>query len=152
MAEWFAHTFPNVVYLGWTGETGWWTAIVQTLYMGPALVGGEEVLHAEELRELGVHAEEGLAPGVGVVGAEHGRLHLVAHGVDAGVGEHVQEDVGIVELEGVEPGGADALQALADGEERELLDDLDLVHLQGDGVMLVKLDLRHGVGTPVCID
>ena len=21
MAEWFAHTFPNVVYLGWTGET-----------------------------------------------------------------------------------------------------------------------------------
>ena len=32
MAEWFAHTFPNVVYLGWTGETGWWTAIVQTLY------------------------------------------------------------------------------------------------------------------------
>ena len=22
MAEWFAHTFPNVVYLGWTGEDG----------------------------------------------------------------------------------------------------------------------------------
>ena len=42
MAEWFAHTFPNVVYLGWTGETGWWTAIVQTLYMTfiSALIGG----------------------------------------------------------------------------------------------------------------
>lgn len=42
MAEWFTHTFPNVVYLGWTGETGWWTAIVQTLYMTfiSALIGG----------------------------------------------------------------------------------------------------------------
>lgn len=33
MIAWFNHTFPNVVYLGWGGDTGWGTAISQTLYM-----------------------------------------------------------------------------------------------------------------------
>ncbi|MBS9338516.1 ABC transporter permease [Fructobacillus sp. M2-14] len=33
MSTWFAETFPNVVYQGWTGDTGWWTAIFQTLFM-----------------------------------------------------------------------------------------------------------------------
>jgi len=33
---------PNVVQLGWTGDTGWGTSIVQTLYMTfwPAIFGG----------------------------------------------------------------------------------------------------------------
>ena len=40
--SWFAHTFPNVVALGWTGQAGWLTAILQTIYMTviPAIVGG----------------------------------------------------------------------------------------------------------------
>ncbi|MBT9671113.1 ABC transporter permease subunit [Secundilactobacillus kimchicus] len=42
MTTWFAHTFPNVVYLGWGGSDGWETAIIQTLYMTfwPAIFGG----------------------------------------------------------------------------------------------------------------
>ncbi|MGO3547937.1 MAG: methionine ABC transporter permease [Leuconostoc falkenbergense] len=42
MNQWFAHTFPNVIYQGWGGDTGWWTAIVQTLYMTfwSAIFGG----------------------------------------------------------------------------------------------------------------
>ncbi|MDF7637643.1 ABC transporter permease [Leuconostocaceae bacterium ESL0958] len=42
MNEWFNHTFPNVVYQGWTGDTGWWTAITQTIFMTywAAIFGG----------------------------------------------------------------------------------------------------------------
>ncbi|ADG41057.1 MULTISPECIES: methionine ABC transporter permease [Leuconostoc] len=42
MTQWFSDTFPNVVYQGWTGDTGWWTSIVQTLYMTfwSAIFGG----------------------------------------------------------------------------------------------------------------
>ncbi|USS86026.1 MULTISPECIES: methionine ABC transporter permease [Fructilactobacillus] len=42
MKEWFITNFPNVVQQGWTGETGWWTSIVQTLYMTfwSAIFGG----------------------------------------------------------------------------------------------------------------
>ena len=57
----------------------------QDILAGPALVGGEAVLDAEELLELLLHAEIAFAAGVGVVGPEHGGLHIVAHGVDAGV-------------------------------------------------------------------
>ena len=42
MTKWFSDTFPNVVYQGWTGDTGWWTSIVQTFYMTfwSAIFGG----------------------------------------------------------------------------------------------------------------
>jgi len=42
MQTWFAQTFPNVVYQGWTGDTGWLTAINETLFMTfwSALFGG----------------------------------------------------------------------------------------------------------------
>ncbi|MDF7627358.1 ABC transporter permease [Leuconostocaceae bacterium ESL0723] len=42
MSNWIQQTFPNVIYQGWGGDTGWWTAIVQTLYMTfwSAIFGG----------------------------------------------------------------------------------------------------------------
>lgn len=42
MSNWISQTFPNVIYQGWTGDTGWWTAIVQTIYMTfwSAIFGG----------------------------------------------------------------------------------------------------------------
>ncbi|MCO6184448.1 methionine ABC transporter permease [Leuconostoc fallax] len=42
MSTWFEQNFPNVVYQGWSGDTGWWTAITQTIYMTfwSALFGG----------------------------------------------------------------------------------------------------------------
>ena len=33
MTEFFAKYFPNVVQLGWSGDSGWGTSIGQTLYM-----------------------------------------------------------------------------------------------------------------------
>ncbi|WP_096817452.1 methionine ABC transporter permease [Lactococcus fujiensis] len=62
MIAWFNHTFPNVVYLGWGGDTGWGTAISQTLYMTffSALIGGLIGL----IFGIGVvvTAEDGIAP------------------------------------------------------------------------------------------
>lgn len=42
MTRFLTHYMPNVVQLGWTGDTGWGTSIVQTLYMTfwPAIFGG----------------------------------------------------------------------------------------------------------------
>ncbi|MCI1690055.1 MAG: ABC transporter permease [Leuconostoc mesenteroides] len=42
MSQWFTNAFPNVVYQGWSGDTGWWTSIIQTLYMTfwSAIFGG----------------------------------------------------------------------------------------------------------------
>lgn len=42
MTSFLTHYMPNVVQLGWTGNTGWGTSIVQTLYMTfwPAIFGG----------------------------------------------------------------------------------------------------------------
>lgn len=42
MTSFLTHYMPNVVQLGWTGDTGWETSTVQTLYMTfwPAIFGG----------------------------------------------------------------------------------------------------------------
>lgn len=42
MVSWFCKIFPNVVNLGWLGDTGWGTSIGQTLYMTfwSAIFGG----------------------------------------------------------------------------------------------------------------
>lgn len=42
MTSFLTHYMPNVVQLGWTGNTGWGTSVVQTLYMTfwPAIFGG----------------------------------------------------------------------------------------------------------------
>ncbi len=116
----------------------------QDVLAGPALVGGEAVGDAEQLLELFLHAEIALAAGVGVVGPEHGGFHVVAHGVDAGVRQHIQENIAVMQLEGVEAGVPDLLQPLLSGQQVQLLDNAHLVHFQGDGVALVKCNLGHG--------
>ena len=42
MTNFLNEYLPNVVNLGWSGDSGWGTAIVQTLYMTfwPAIFGG----------------------------------------------------------------------------------------------------------------
>ncbi|MDF7682773.1 ABC transporter permease [Lactobacillus sp. ESL0679] len=42
MSSWFSSVFPNVVQLGWSGDAGWGTSIVQTLFMTfwSAIFGG----------------------------------------------------------------------------------------------------------------
>lgn len=42
MSSWFNKVFPNVINLGWTGDTGWASSIYQTLFMTfwSAIFGG----------------------------------------------------------------------------------------------------------------
>lgn len=112
---------------------------------GTALVGGQEVVHAEEVDELGVQARVGRRPGVRVVGDQHGSLLLVAHRVDTRVGEHVQEHVGVLQQEGVVARRLDGCATLLDGEQVQLLDDPHLVHLEGKLLASEECHRRHGI-------
>ena len=106
-----------------------------------ALVGGQDVLRAEDFLDGGLDAIEGLGAGVGVVGDAHRGHLLVGHSVDAGVREHVHVDVFVLEKECVVAGFLDALEALLDREQVEFLDDAHLVHLQGDLIVgLIEFD------------
>ena len=89
----------------------------QDVLAGAALVGGQAVVDTEQLRQLLLHAEEGLAARIGVVRPQHGGLHVVAHGVDAGVRQHIQENIPVVELEGIEAGLPHLLQPLGRGQQ-----------------------------------
>ena len=110
---------------------------------GAALVCGEQVLDAEDLRELRVHAVEGLASRIGVVGAEHGGLHIVTHGVNAGVGEHIHKDIAVVEHECIKARVTHLLKTCFCGKKVQLLYDLDLVHFHGHGRSVIKFNFRH---------
>ena len=115
----------------------------QNVLAGAALMGGQAVLDAEQFLQLGLHLVEGLRSGVGVVGHQHGGLLPVGHGVDAGIRQHIQKDILVVQLEGVESGVLHLLQPLFRGQQVQLLDDLHLVHLHGDGFVLVKRNGGH---------
>ena len=106
-------------------------------------MGGQAVLDAEQLLQLGTHLEKGLRSGIGVVRHQHGGLLPVGHGVDAGIRQHVQENIPVVQLEGVEPRLPHLVQPLLRGQQVQLLDDLYLVHLHGDGFMFVKCNGGH---------
>ena len=112
---------------------------------GSALVGGQEELHAEQLRQLLVHSVEGLAAGVGIVGAEHGGLHIVAHGIHTGIGEHIHKNIAVVKQKCIEARLLQLGQALTGRQQRKLLHDLHLVHLHRHRGSVVKFDLRHGI-------
>ena len=42
LVHWIAQNFPNIYNLGWTGDTGWGTSILQIIYMTfwPSIFGG----------------------------------------------------------------------------------------------------------------
>ncbi len=83
--------------------------------------------------------------GIGAVGAQHGRHLVVAHGVDAAVGEHVQKHVGRVEAEGVELGLPDRLHAALDRDQMQFLHDTHLVQSERDVSAPVEFDF-NGAG------
>ena len=104
-------------------------------------MGGQDVVRAEDFLHGGLHTVEGLGAGVGVVGDGHGRHLAVGHAVHAGIGDHIQVDVPVLEQERVVSGLLDAFEALFNGEEGEFLDDTHLVHLERDLVLrLVEFD------------
>ncbi|MGO2790357.1 MAG: ABC transporter permease, partial [Lactobacillus delbrueckii] len=42
LVHWIAQNFPNIYNLGWTGDTGWGTSVLQIIYMTfwPSIFGG----------------------------------------------------------------------------------------------------------------
>ena len=115
----------------------------QNILTGAALMGGQAVLDAEQLLQFCLHFVEGLRSGVGVVGHQHGGLLPVRHGVDAGIRQHIQKDILVVQLEGIEPGVLYLLQPLFRRQQVQLLDNFHLVHLHGDGFVFVKRNGGH---------
>ena len=102
-------------------------------------MGRQHVLCAEDLLDGGLDAVESFGAGVGIVGNAHGGHLLVTHSVHTGIGDHVQVNISVLEQESVVSGFLDFLQTFFDGEEGELLDHADLVHLQGNLILrLVK--------------
>ena len=55
---------------------------------------------------------------------------IIAHGVDAAVGQHIQIDVTVLQQERIVPGLRDGLQTIFNGDQSEFLDNADLVHLE----------------------
>ena len=67
----------------------------------------------------------------------------IGHGVDPGIREHIQKDIPVMKLEGIEARLLHLLQALGRGQQLQLLDDFYLVHFHGDGFVFVKCNCRH---------
>ena len=67
----------------------------------------------------------------------------IGHGVDPGIREHIQKDIPVMKLEGIEARLLHLLQALGRGQQLQLLDDLYLVHFHGDRFVLVKCNSGH---------
>ena len=110
---------------------------------GAALVRREQELRAEYLVHLVLQPRERGAAGVAVVADEHRGGLAVAHRVHAGVGEHVEEDVLVLEQEGVVPRLGDGRGAALDGLEIELLHHAHLVQLEGDVHSGEEFDVGH---------
>ena len=115
----------------------------ENVFRRASLVDGQEVIHAENFGNLRRHAVVGFGAGVGVVGTEHRGLLQVAHGVDAGVGEHVHEDIAILQKEGVVAGFVHACDAFLHGREVQFLNDADFVHFERNFFSAEELYISH---------
>src|SRR5699024_5909574 len=110
---------------------------------GAALVRGEEELCAEYLVYLVLQPREGRAARVTVVTYEHGGSLAVAHRVDAGIRQHVKENILVLEQEGVVARLCYGLGAAFNGMEVQLLHHAHLVQLEGDVHTGEEFDVGH---------
>ena len=110
------------------------------VFTGSALVGGKQVFLAEDIPYGLLQAVKALGTGIGVVRTEHGGDLVVAHGVDAGIRQHVQIDVVRAELKGIKPGFPCGFQAAFHGNKMQLLHHADFVQFQGNLFPIVKFD------------
>ena len=115
----------------------------QQVLRGAALVRGHAVLESQILFDRVQELVIALPASVGIVGNHHRRQLVIAHGVGAAIGQHVDEHVPRAEQEGVEAGFGDRPQSLPDRHQKGLLDDLDLVHFNGDGFATGELDFHN---------
>ena len=79
--------------------TGFYEMLGKDVFTSTALMCGKQIFDAEEFFELIAHTVECFASCVSIVGTEHSGLHIVAHGIDAGVGQHIHEDIAVMKKE-----------------------------------------------------
>ncbi len=115
----------------------------EQVFRGPALVRRHAVLESQDLLDRVQELVVALPAGVGVVGNHHRRQLIVAHGVGAAIGEHVDEDVPRAEQKGVEAGLRDRPQALRNGDQKCLLHNLYFVHFNGNDSTARELNLHN---------
>ncbi len=104
----------------------------QQVFGGAALMDGQEVFVTEDFADRIEQAVKALRTGVGVIGLHHGGLLIVAHGIGAAIGQHVEKEVAGTEKERVVPRLFDRLQPLASGRQPRFLHNTHLVHFDGD--------------------
>ena len=110
------------------------------VFTSAALVGGKQVFLAEDVPYGLLQAVKALGTGIGVVRTEHGGDLVVAHGVDAGIRQHVQVNVVRAKLERVEPGFLRGFQTAFHGDKMQLLHHADFMQFQGNLFPIVKFD------------
>ena len=101
------------------------------------------MLDAEYFGKLIVHSVEGLAARVSIVCSEHCGLHIVAHSVNTGVGEHIHKDIAVMKKEGVEACLSDLRESFLCGKKVKLLNYLYLMHLKGYFGSCVEFNVCH---------
>ena len=111
---------------------------------GAALMHGQEIFRAEQVADLVFELGEGRRARIAVVGLHHRRQLLVAHGVDAAVGQHVEIDIAVLQQKRVVAGFIQSLKATLDRRQAQLLNNADLVHLQRDFLAGIEFDVGHG--------
>ncbi len=100
----------------------------QQVFRRASLVSRQQILKSQNFLDRIGQLIETLAAGVSLVRNHHGAQLVVAHGVGAAVGQHVQEDIARAQEESVITGLADGLQALGGAGQIGLLHNFNLVH------------------------
>jgi len=70
--------------------------------------------------------------GIGIIGLHHGSQLIIAHGIGAAVGEHIEKYIAGSQKKCVIPGILNGRYSLGGGRQAGLLDNFDLVHLDRD--------------------
>ncbi|MPN05466.1 hypothetical protein SDC9_152716 [bioreactor metagenome] len=99
---------------------------------GASLMRGQKILCAEQLGDLCLQTVEGCASRIAVVRGHHCGGLLVAHGVDAAVGEHIQKDILVAQQKRIVARGCHRFVPFLNRQKVEFLHDANLVHFEGE--------------------
>ena len=115
----------------------------EDVFRRASLVDGQKVFHAENFGNFCRHTVVGFGSGVSVVCPEHGGLLQVAHGVHAGIGQHVHEDIAVLQKEGVVAGFIHASKAVFRRRQIQFLNNAHLVHFERNFFPAVEFYISH---------
>ena len=137
------------VVVHWHDRTRCHQRLREDVFTGAALVCGQKIRQAKNLLQFVFQTRVGGTAGIAVVGNQHRCLLLVAHGIDTAIGEHVHENVLVLQQESIVACRADGGETLLHGRKMQLLHNAHLVHLQWELLVAKKFDLGHTISDRV---